>query len=323
MIFRRLAISLAVIAALLALLAGVTLWRSTARQTLAEATWPPLGQFVEVNGKRVHVLVRGSGPDLILIHGASGNLRDYAPGLVEALSDTYRVIAFDRPGLGYSDDVPGSEHLAVQAAHLAAAARQLGVKNPIILGQSYGGAVALAWAVTQAQPAPVALVLVSAPSLPWPGRLDPWYRLTASSFGRSVAVPLASAFTPDSYVSASMAAIFTPEAVPVGYSDSIGTGLTLRRASLAANAGQVNALRDEIVAQQDQYPALTLPVELLHGEADTVVPLAIHSLPLSKIIATAHLTVIPGAGHMPHQTHPGLVVAAVNRARLRSAPQSP
>ena len=79
----------------------------------------------------------------------------------------------------------------------------------------------------------------------------------------------------------------------------------------------------EIVAQQDQYPALTLPVELLHGEADTVVPLAIHSLPLSKIIATAHLTVIPDAGHMPHQTHPGLVVAAVNRARLRSAPQSP
>ena len=320
MTYRRLAISLLVIAGLLALLAGVTLWRSAARQAEAEAEWPPLGQFVDVGGKRVHVLVRGTGPDLILIHGASGNLRDFTPGLVEALSGQYRVIAFDRPGLGYSDDVPGSPQLAVQAAHLAAAARQLGVRNPIILGQSYGGAVALAWAVTRPDPAPVALVLVASPSLPWPGGLDPWYRLTASDFGRAVAVPLASAFTPDAYLTASMSAIFTPEPVPAGYGQHIGVGLTLRRASLVANARQVNALRTEIVAMQPQYPALTLPIELLHGDADTVVPLAIHSLPLSKIIPTAHLTVIPDAGHMPHQIHQGLVVAAVNRARLRSAP---
>ena len=323
MICRRSAISLLVFAGILVLLAGVTLWRSAQRQAEAEEKWPPLGQFVDVGGHRVHVLVRGSGPDLILIHGASGNLRDYTPGLVEALQGQFRVIAFDRPGLGYSDDVPGSEHLAVQAAQLAAAARQLGVKDPIILGQSYGGAVALAWAVTRPDPAPVALVLVSSPSLPWPGGLDPWYRLTASGFGRAVAIPLAAAFTPDSYVSTSMTAIFAPEPVPDGYAQNIGTGLTLRRASLGVNAAQVNALRAEIVAMQGQYPALTLPIELLHGAADTVVPLAIHSLPLSKIIATAHLTVIPGAGHMPHQTHPDLVVAAVNRARLRSAPQSP
>ena len=320
MILPRLAINLLILAALLAALAGVTLWRSAARQAVAEATWPPLGQFVMVKGKRVHVLVRGQGPDLILIHGASGNLRDYTPGLVEALAGQYRVIAFDRPGLGYSDDLPGSQHLAVQAAHLAAAARQLGVRNPIILGQSYGGAVALAWAVTRPDPAPVALVLVASPSLPWPGGLDPWYRLTASDFGRAVAVPLASAFTPDAYLTASMSAIFTPEPVPTGYGQNIGVGLTLRRASLVANARQVNALRTEIVAMQPQYPALTLPIELLHGDADTVVPLAIHSLPLSKIIPTAHLTVIPDAGHMPHQIHQGLVVAAVNRARLRSAP---
>ena len=319
MILPRLAINLLILAALLAALAGVTLWRGAARQAVAEATWPPLGQFVMVKGKRVHVLVRGQGPDLILIHGASGNLRDYTPGLVEALAGQYRVIAFDRPGLGYSDDLPGSQHLAVQAAHLAAAARQLGVKDPIILGQSYGGSVALAWAVTRPDPAPSALVLVSTPSLPWPGRLDPWYQLTGSAFGRAVAVPLAAAFTPESYVQSSLVAIFAPEAVPPEYGVNIGVGLTLRRASLAANARQVNALRDEVVAQQADYPGLTIPIELLHGDADTVVPLTIHALPLSKIIATAHLEVIAGGGHMPHQVHPGLVVAAVARARLRLA----
>jgi pimeloyl-ACP methyl ester carboxylesterase len=317
---RRLAISLAVLAGLLVLLAGVTLWRSTARAAAAEAMWPPLGQFVDVGGRKVHVLVRGTGPDLILIHGASGNLRDFTPGLVEELSDAFRVIALDRPGLGYSDAVPGGEAIAVQAAHLAAAARQLGVTDPILLGQSYGGAVALAWAVTRPEPAPRALVLVSSPSLPWPGKLDPWYRLTASGFGRAVVVPLASAFVPDAYVGRAVEGIFTPEPVPEGYADAIGTGLTLRRDSLAVNAAQVNALRGQIVAQQDAYPALTLPVELIHGDADTVVPLEIHAQPLARILPDAALTVIPGGGHMPHQIHPGLVVAAVNRAQLRSAP---
>ena len=323
MTYRRSAISLLVFAGFLALLAGVTLWRSTQRQAEAEAMWPPSGQFLTVDGKRLHVLVQGFGPDLILIHGASGNLRDFTPGLVEALSGQFRVIAFDRPGLGYSDDVPGSQQLAVQAAQLAAAARQLGVKDPIILGQSYGGAVALAWAVTKTDPAPRALVLISSPALPWPGALDPWYRLTASGFGRAVVVPLAAAFTPDAYVQRAMTAIFAPEPVPELYSQNIGVGLTLRRASLAVNARQVNALRGELVAQQDHYPGLTLPVELLHGDADTVVPLKIHAQPLSKIIPGAQLEVIAGGGHMPHQTRPGLIVAAVERARLRSAPQSP
>ena len=323
MTYRRSAISLLVFAGFLALLAGLTLWRSTQRQAEAAAIWPPLGQFLAVEGKRLHVLVQGTGPDLILIHGASGNLRDFTPGLMEALSGQFRVIAFDRPGLGYSDDVPGSEQLAVQAAQLSAAARQLGVKDPIILGHSYGGAVALAWAVTRTDPAPRALVLISSPALPWPGSLDPWYRLTASGFGRAVVVPLAAAFTPDAFVAASMTAIFAPEPVPQFYGRNIGVGLTQRRASLAVNARQVNALRGELVAQQDHYPGLTLPVELLHGDADTVVPMKIHALPLSQIIPGAQLEVIAGGGHMPHQTRPGLVVAAAERARLRSAPQSP
>lgn len=320
MTFRRSAISLLVIAGLLAALAGVTWWRSLARAVAAEAEWPPLGQFVMVDGHRVHLLVRGSGPDLILIHGASGNLRDFTPGLVEALEAQFRVIAIDRPGLGHSDAIPGGEHLAVQAAHLAAAARQVGVTDPIILGQSYGGAVALSWAVTQADPAPRALVLVASPSLPWPGTLDPWYRLTASGFGAAVVVPLASAFVPDAYVNASMTGIFAPEPVPENYGQQIGVGLTLRRETLRVNAAQVNALREEIVAQQASYPGLTLPVELIHGDADTVVPLTIHSQPLSGIIPDAALTIIPGGGHMPHQIHPGAVVAAVHRAQLRSAP---
>jgi hypothetical protein len=49
--------------------------------------------------------------------------------------------------------------------------------------------VALAWAL-DAPLRPRALVLVSAPSLPWPGKLDPWYRLTDTWFGQNVVITL-------------------------------------------------------------------------------------------------------------------------------------
>ena len=49
-----------------------------------------------MNGLRVHVQVAGTGPDLVLIHGASGNLRDVSFDLMDRLTPQYRVLAFDR-----------------------------------------------------------------------------------------------------------------------------------------------------------------------------------------------------------------------------------
>ena len=298
---------------LLLLLAAITLWRDHTREAEAEAMFPPSGQFVTVDGFRVHYIMQGSGPDLVLIHGASGSLADFTFGLVDRLAKDYRVIAVDRPGLGHSDPIPDMS-LAGQARAIKAAVAQLGVTEPIVLGQSYGGAVALAWAL---EGGPRALVLVSAPSLPWPGKLDIWYRLTSTAVGRAIIIPLASAFVPQSYVIAATKAVFAPDPVPDGYEGWIGTPLTLRRQTLAANMAQVNGLRAELVTMAPRYPSLTLPVELVHGSADTIVPLAIHSLPLSKILPNVTLTVIDGAGHMPHHAHADVVIAAINRAALR------
>jgi pimeloyl-ACP methyl ester carboxylesterase len=310
MTLRRLATSL-LIAALG--LAGVTHWRASAREAAAEAAYPPSGQFVTVDGKRLHYEVEGSGPDLVMIHGASGSLRDLTFALRDRLTSKYRVIVIDRPGLGHSDPLDDTS-LLEQARAIKAGVAQLGVTDPIVLGQSYGGAVALAWALDGG---PRALVLVGSPSLPWPGKLDIWYRVTANPVGRALAVPLASAFVPDSYVRQATASVFAPDPVPPGYDDFLGTALTLRRETLAANVAQVNALRAELVTMEPRYPSLTLPVELIHGTADTIVPLDIHSGPLSHLLPDATLTVIPGAGHMPHHSHSSLVLAAIDRAALR------
>lgn len=294
-------------------LAGVTHWRASAREASALAAHPPTGQVLLVNGRRLHVEVAGTGPDLVMIHGASGSLRDLTFSLRDRLTDRYRVIVVDRPGLGHSDPLD-EVSLRAQARHIKAGLARIGVTDPVVLGQSYGGAVALAWAL---EGGPRALVLVGSPSLPWPGQLDPWYRLTSTAAGRALAIPLASAFVPDRYVQSAISAVFAPDPVPPGYDAWLGTPLTLRRSALSANTAQVNALRAELVTMEPLYPALTLPVELVHGNADTIVPLDIHSRPLSGLLPNATLTVIDGAGHMPHHSHPDTVIAAIDRAALR------
>lgn len=296
--------------------AALTLWRAQARGARALRETPPTGQFVTVDGLRVHVMVAGTGPDLVLIHGASGNLRDFTFDLMDRLTPHYRVLAFDRPGLGYSDPLPGGEtSVAAQAAVLQAAAAQLGATKPLLVGQSYGGTVAMAWALDH--PA-AALVMISAPSLPWPGPLDPWYRLTETAFGRALLVPLAAAWVPDGYVAGTIDAVFAPQPAPADYLAHLGVDLTLRQSALSANVQQINSLRPQVVAMEPRLPSLTLPIELIHGDADTIVPLAIHSLPLSQRLANAHLTVLPGVGHMPHHTNPEAVLDAIDRAAARA-----
>ena len=54
------------------------------------------------------------------------------------------------------------------------------------------------------------LVLISAASLPWPGTLDPWYRLNEHRLARLIAMPLAAAWVPEAFVRRTIDGIFAP-----------------------------------------------------------------------------------------------------------------
>ena len=70
----------------------------------AESDNPPFGQFLEVNGVRLHYVERGSGEPLVLLHGNGSMIQDFqSSGLIDLASKNYRVIVFDRPGFGHSD----------------------------------------------------------------------------------------------------------------------------------------------------------------------------------------------------------------------------
>ncbi len=216
--------------------------RATAREADATAAWPPEGTLIEVGGRTVHGVTRGQGPDLILIHGASGNLRDFTLSFMDRLTDRYRVTAFDRPGLGHTDRVSDAfahpfarfgESPADQAALLAAAADALGLENPVILGHSYGASVAMAWALDR--PNDVAgVVNVSGATMPWPGGLGLLYQINGTGLGGALVPPLLAAFTPEPYVDRVIEEIFTPDTAPQGYAEAVGAGLTIRRDTLRA-----------------------------------------------------------------------------------------
>lgn len=305
--------------------------RLQARETRAASAFPALGRLVPVGAGVIHaetILPGGSGQspghgrDVVLIHGASGNTRDFTFALGGALAARgYRVTAFDRPGLGWSSDM-GLAGLAPagQARAIAEAARTLGIRAPIVLGQSYGASVALAWGLDAAEILrPSALVLVSGAALPWEGGLGLRYDLLSSRLGLAAALPLATAFTTQTRIAREIAAIFAPEPVPPGYGAHIGAELTLRRAVMRVNLLQVARLKLHLQTMAPRYPDLHLPVEMVHGTADGIVPPQIHAAPLLGILPDATLDMIEGAGHMPHHTRADRVIAAIARAAGRSA----
>ena len=297
----------------------------------AEAAYPPLGSFVEVEGGRVHYVQQGSGPHVILLHGAGGNLREFTFDLMGRLSGTYTVTAFDRPGLGYTDRVPGvtrgpfateGDPPIAQARMLRDAAEALGIERPVVVGHSFGGIVGLGWAVLaldeESAANPSALVSLAGVAMPWPGDLGWYYTWNGTSLGGAVAIPTISAYVPESVVDQAIAETFTPQDPPDGYKDYIGAPLTIRTDAFRANVRQVNTLRPHVVEMAKRYPDLTLPIEILHGSEDTIVPFSVHTAEIAKIVTSVDVTRLEGVGHMPHHADPEAAVAAVDRAATRA-----
>ena len=275
------------------------------------------GRFVTLPQGRLHAIVRGEGPDLIMIHGASANARDFSFDLVDRMADEFRVIAFDRPGFGYSDSFGDALSPMQQAELLRSAALQLEVENPIILAHSYGGAVALAWAL-QAEGEVAGLTLLAPASHPWPGELGLWYRLSASALGQHVILPMVARLAPRAFIERALPRAFQPNPVPEGYLDHLGVELTLRTSQLQINAQQVDSLRDHLVAMSPEYPALSLPIEIIHGTEDRTVGLQYHSERLAADVESANLNRVEGMGHMPHHANPQLVADTIRRTAERA-----
>jgi proline iminopeptidase len=121
----------------------------------------PPGSYVEVNGAKMCVESEGQGESLILIPGGPGDPHSVFHLFFSRLADRYRVIYFDPFGVGKSDRAKSKTEYTFSrdVENLEGLRKALGLARMNVLGQSYGGMVAQAYALKY--PASVArLILV-------------------------------------------------------------------------------------------------------------------------------------------------------------------
>lgn len=316
MLLLKIAVGLLAACLVVALLAaGVTLL-ITAR---IAARHPPAGPFVTVSGGRLATMQAGPDPSargtVALLHGASANAADPMAPLGRRLAEEgFRVIAFDRPGFGWSDRLTGSAMATpqAQASAIAEALTRLGTGPALIVGHSWAGALATALALDH--PAAVAgLVLVAPAVMPLPdvGPIPWYYRLALTPpvtwlLSRTVATPVGLYFLPKAG-----GTVFRPQEQPPGYLETSRAALVLRPGTMLANVQDLVGLPAALEAQSPRYGEITAPTVIVTGDRDGIVPAARHARPLAERIPGARLVVLPGIGHMVHVVATQAVVDAV------------
>ncbi len=296
----------------IALISLLTACASTDYAQTVEAKYPPIGSFVEVEGLDIHYVDEGAGPAVILIHGANSNIRDWKFALIDKLKAKHRVIAFDRPGLGYSDrPATGGDAPAEQARILKAAADKLGAGKAVILGHSFGGAVAAAWTLDYPEDV-TGLISLAGATYDWGGSGGALYSIAASSAG-SILGSAARAYVSGDRALGLVDDAFAPnESIP-GYAEYLGVELALRPEAFHHNSTDINRLSSHLAAQSLRYPGIKHPVVLIHGDADKTVGLAAHSLRFYDAVENGSLVVVPGVGHMIHQVSQPRIIKAIER----------
>lgn len=317
--------ALTLLAGLLALVpaAGALFTAAYARRVARR--YPPEGAFLDVDGLRVHYLDAGprdaeGARTVVLLHGASSNLAESMLGMGKALLERgYRVVAFDRPGHGWTGRRRGGRmgRPDRQAAVLAAALRRLEVRGALIVGHSWSGSVAPLLALDHGDVAGALLVLAGV-THPWPGGRVAWYNHAAASWAgwlltRTVVTPLGLALFPSA-----AARTFAPQPVPPGFAERARIPLLFRPATFQANAEDVAALFEAVSRQSSRYSEIRIPVTVLGGDADEIVWTDLHSRSFARDVPGARLVVLPDVGHMPQYARPDLVIAEIEALAARA-----
>jgi len=283
---------------------------------LIERAHRPPGRFIDVGGQRQHVIeIGGEGatadaPPVVLLHGAGSNLKDMQLALGKRLGARHRLILVDRPGFGFSARKPrhGSSP-EYQAAVLRDVLDRLGVDRAIVVGHSWGGSMALTFALDF--PERVAgLVLIAAPTHPGLWGMAKLNALLATPFGWLFAHTLALPFGSILIWPGSRTA-FLPQRIPERYVKLTAAMLVLRPATLLANWADVGVLDAFLAQQAGRYGALTAPTVALAGDRDPLVPVEGHAMKLAAMTPAVRVEILPGFGHMLHHAAADRVAAAV------------
>ncbi|MEM7319316.1 MAG: alpha/beta hydrolase [Pseudomonadota bacterium] len=308
--------------AVLILLAAVYLWLrfrtgQLARQGLSLV--PQAGQIQPVANGALHFVEAGDPgkPTLVLIHGLAGQLQHFTYALKKPLSEDFHVIALDRPGCGYSRrDREDQAALTEQARMIAEFLDLKKVKNPVLVGHSLGGAVALALALERPDfVAGLALICPLTQPVEEPPEVFRPFQIRSPVLrrfiARTFAVPLL-----NRTAQSVLRNVFAPQVCPPDFLYRGGAALGLRpEAYMAASADLVYS-GPGIAALAKRYDDLTMPREILYGAKDPLLDPALHGTSMEKFGFS--VTMAAGLGHMLPITNPESCETLIRRVAAQA-----
>jgi pimeloyl-ACP methyl ester carboxylesterase len=285
----------------------------------AERRNPPRGRMLSIDGTRLHVLERGGGSAILMLHGNGAMAEDFVvSGLVDRLAAGHRVIVPDRPGFGHSPRPRGRLWGArAQAALFAHALDRLGVGEATVVGHSWGVLPALELAL--AHPGRVtALVLVG-------GYYHPTVRLDVPLMSLA-ALPILgdvlrhTVLPPLGWLLRRriLRLLFAPSAVPARFLAEFPYGMSLRPSQLRATANDTATMMPAAAMLAGRYGAIDVPVTIVGGTGDRIVDFDTQSRWLHARLTHSRLHALEGEGHMAHHAAPEMLADLIVQA-VRSA----
>lgn len=284
------------------------------RAKRAEADNPPAGAFIEIEGVRLHYLERGEGAPIVLLHGNGAMIEDWvASGLLHRLSQTNRVIAFDRPGFGHSKRPRTTVWTAeAQARLIADALTELDIEKPLVVGHSWGTMVTLALALDH--PGLVSgivllggyyypsvrgdVLFASPPAIPGVG--DAMRYTVSPLIGRAMWPAIEKK-------------VFGPAPVPETF-DAFPREMALRPSQIRAEAAEAALMIPAAAMLSKRFGELDLPVTIIAGSGDRIVDPEDQAQRLHEALPGSKLLLVAGSGHMVHYTATEEVATAIGEA---------
>ena len=268
-------------------------------------------QELIIHGKRLTYRLAGKGPLVLLIHGMAGSATTWKQ-VMPALSERFTVLAPDLFGHGESDKTKGDYSLGAMASVLRDLIVALGYKRATVVGQSYGGGIAMQLAYQYPERCE-RLVLVNAGGLGI--EVNPLLRmLTLPGSEAILLVACAPAVRRVVETIGRLALRKKLEGANVipelwrSYS-SLGN-VEARRAFLRTLRAVIDPRGQAVSANDKLYLAAGMPTLIIWGEHDRVIPVE-HAYAAHAVIPGSWLEIIEGVGHYPHCEAPDRFVTAL------------
>ena len=255
---------------------------------MSDTQRPEIGKSVEANGIRTNYLEAGAGEDVVLIHGSGPGVTAYANWrvVIPELAKDYHVVAPDMVGFGFSDRPDGVKYeLETWADQTLGLMDALGIERTHLVGNSFGGAIALRLA-TQHPGRVDKMVLMGSMGVDFkitPGLEAVWGY--TPSFENMRAVLDVFAYSRE-LVNDELAEVRFRASTQPGFQESFGSMFPAPRQK------QVEAMSTP-ERELKKLPHRTL---IVHGREDQVIPLET-SLKLAELLDNADLQVFSHCGH--------------------------